>query len=65
MSNKHNDRRGGDGAVWPPSFLFYYLQQILIWGKWSLSEARYYHRRELLSRQQFQVLHKTNTDEGG
>lgn len=63
MSTKHNDPRDHDYAVEPPGFLFYYLQRICIWGEWSLSQARYYHRRDLLRYQQYQARLKTETDD--
>jgi hypothetical protein len=46
-------------AFKPPHFLFYYLQRIFIWGEWSITQARYYHRRELLRYQQQQAQSET------
>jgi hypothetical protein len=42
-------------AFKPPHFLFYYMQHVFIWGQWSIAQARYSHRRELLRYQQQQA----------
>ena len=53
--NKTNNRDSSDQAFRPPSFLFYYMQRIFIWGQWSIAQARYSHRRELLHYQEQQA----------
>ena len=63
MSNKHDDPQDSDYVFKPPGFLFYYLQRIFIWGEWSISQARYYYRRDLRRFQQYQAQRKTNTDD--
>ncbi len=51
--NKTNNSDANQ-AFKPPHFLFYYMQRIFIWGQWSLTQARYTHRRELLRYQEQQ-----------
>jgi hypothetical protein len=63
MNKKSNDSRDSGGAFKPPGFLFYYVQRALIWGEWSIAQARYYHRRDLLRYQQYQAEQQTDTDD--
>ena len=46
--NKPNNPDTNGQAYKPPHFLFYYMQRIFIWGQWSIAQARYFHRRDLL-----------------
>jgi hypothetical protein len=62
MNKQYNDPHNEAYVFKPPSFLFYYWQRIFIWGEWSISQARYYHRRDLLRYEQYQAQHKPNTD---
>ena len=62
MSKKYNDPRDSGFAFKPPSFLFYYIQRAFIWGEWSLAQARYYHRRDLLRYRQYQAEQPADSD---
>jgi hypothetical protein len=62
MNKTHNP--DDNLAFKPPHFLFYYMQRVFIWGEWSIAQARYSHRRELLRYQQYQTQRKSNADEG-
>jgi hypothetical protein len=53
--NKPHNPDANDQAFKPPHFLFYYMQRIFIWGEWSIAQARYFHRRELLRFRQQQA----------
>ena len=46
----------------PAHFLVYYLQRLFIWGEWSISRARYRHRRELARYQRYQAQQKNDAD---
>jgi hypothetical protein len=46
----------------PARFLVYYLQRLFIWGEWSISSARYRHRRELARYQRYQAQQKNGSD---
>jgi hypothetical protein len=50
--NKRHNPDDKYPAFKPPHFLFYYMQRVFIWGQWSIAQARYSHRRELLRYQQ-------------
>lgn len=64
MNNKHNNPQDDDYVFKPPGFFLFYLQRIFIWGQWSIAQARYFYRRDLLRYQQYQAQRKTNDDEG-
>jgi len=53
MSKTHNP--DANQAFKPPRFLVYYMQRVFIWGQWSIAQARYYYRRDLLRYQQQQA----------
>jgi hypothetical protein len=57
--NKLNNPDTNSQAYKPPHFLLYYIQRVFIWGEWSIAQARYYHRRELLRYQQQQAQNGT------
>ena len=46
----------------PARFPIYYLQRLFIWGEWSISSARYRHRRELMRYQRYQEQQKNGAD---
>src|SRR5262249_31576185 len=47
----------------PPRFVVYYLQRLFIWGEWSISSARYYHRRDLARYQHYQAQRTSEPDD--
>jgi len=59
MNKTHNP--DDNLAFKPPHFLFYYMQRVFIWGQWSIAQARYLHRRELLRYQQQQAQNGTSS----
>jgi hypothetical protein len=61
--NKPNNPDTHDQSFKPPHFLFYYMQRICIWGEWSIAQARYSHRRELLRYQQQQAQSETTSSD--
>lgn len=48
-------------AFKPPHFLYYYVQRVCIWGQWSIAQARFSHRRELLRYQHQQAQHSKHS----
>jgi hypothetical protein len=58
---QHNQSNENDRYK-PPHFLVYYLQRLLIWGDWSISNARYYHQRQLTRYHQYQARHQSDPD---
>jgi hypothetical protein len=46
----------------PAHFPIYYLQRLCIWGEWSISSARYRHRRELTRYLRYQAQQKRDVD---
>ena len=63
MNKTHNP--DDNLAFKPPHFLFYYMQRVFIWGQWSIAQAHYSHRRELLRYQQQQAHNGTTSDDNG
>jgi hypothetical protein len=55
MQQNNRDQPTENDRFKPAHFLVYYLQRLFIWGEWSISNARYRHRRELARYQRYQA----------
>jgi len=62
MHQNDHDQPTENDRFKPAPFVVYYLQRLFIWGEWSLSSARYRHRRELTRYQRYQEQHKRDPD---
>jgi len=62
MQTNDRDQPTEDDRFKPARFPLYYLQRLFIWGEWSISSARYRHRRELARYQRYQAQQKRDPD---
>jgi hypothetical protein len=62
MQHNHHDQPTENDRFKPAHFLVYYLQRLFIWGEWSISSARYRHRRELTRYEHYQAQQKRDPD---
>jgi hypothetical protein len=62
MQKHDRDQPTENDRFKPARFPIYYLQRLFIWGEWSISSARYRHRRELRRYEQYQAQQKRDPD---
>jgi hypothetical protein len=62
MQNDDSDPPTENDRFKPAPFLVYYVQRLFIWGEWSMSSARYRHRRELVRYQRYQAEQNSGPD---
>ena len=62
MHDNDRDQPTENDRFKPAHFPIYYLQRLFIWGEWSISSARYSHRRELTRYLRYQAQKNRDPD---
>ena len=63
MHDNDRDQPTENDRFKPAHFPIYYLQRLFIWGEWSISSARYRHRREWARHRCYQAQQKRALDD--